>query len=273
MSDYVKKHGEVIPRETISIIAQRYHTILSIVNRVFWFTNSDTRHGLYVGSFGRGTAVDGSDVDILIELPLDDFRAFDHASYNGQSYLLQKVKDALLLTYPRSDIHADGQVVVINFRDGITFEILPAFQKVYQYGEESFLYPDTNRGGSWKRTDPKAEQSAMQTKNVQTNGLLLDTCKHIRQVHNEHFSSFTLSGIVIDSFVFENIGSWRWLSGTESGSLPGTFERTLLEKWNNMNLLFLCGFQTTIAAPGSGTKIELKKSIECLGKVLEFIAK
>ncbi|WP_443606833.1 hypothetical protein [Alistipes putredinis] len=39
------------------------------------------------------------------------------------------MKNAILQTYPNSDIHGDGQVVVINFSDGIKFEVLPAFRQ------------------------------------------------------------------------------------------------------------------------------------------------
>lgn len=65
-------------------------------------------------------------------------------------------------------------------------------------------------GGKWKTTNPKIEQEAMKNRNDNTNGLLLDTCKHMRQIRDTHFSSYHLPGIVIDSFVYHYIDNWRW---------------------------------------------------------------
>ncbi|HQK35926.1 MAG TPA: hypothetical protein PK074_14485, partial [Spirochaetales bacterium] len=60
MSYHVQKCGEVIPMDTRSLISTRYKTITKAVNREFWNSTSDTTHSLYVGSYGRGTAVDTS---------------------------------------------------------------------------------------------------------------------------------------------------------------------------------------------------------------------
>ena len=57
----------------------------------------------------------------------------------------------------------------INFSDGMFFEILPAFKN----WDGSYRYPDTNMGGNWRSTNPKAEQDAMKNKNISSNGLLL----------------------------------------------------------------------------------------------------
>ena len=99
----------------------------------------------------------------------------------------------------------------INFSDGMFFEILPAFKN----WDGSYRYPDTNMGGNWRSTNPKAEQDAMKNKNISSNGLLFDTCKHLRYVRDNYFRSYHLSGIVIDSFVYQAIGNWRWLSSGE----------------------------------------------------------
>ena len=64
MENLVQKHGEVISNDISSKISLRYHTITKAVNREFWNSSSDVLHSLYVGSYGRGTAIDVSDVDI-----------------------------------------------------------------------------------------------------------------------------------------------------------------------------------------------------------------
>lgn len=205
MSNRVEKHGEKIGQDTRNLISLRYHTVTKAVNKEFWNSISDTLHSLYVGSYGRNTAINTSDVDILVELPSNLFDHYNNLSGNGQSRLLQAVRNAILNVYPRSDVRADGQVIKISFSDGMRFEIVPTFKSIYG----GYKYPNTNCGGKWESTNPKAEQEAMAEKNRSSNGLLYDTCRHIRYIRDNYFSSYHLSGIVIDSFVYEAIGNWR----------------------------------------------------------------
>lgn len=261
MSDRVQKHGEKISQDTISHISRRYHTVTKAINNEFWDSISDTAHSLYVGSYGRNTAIDTSDIDILVELPNNLFDCFNNLSGNSQSRLLQAVRNAVMNAYPRSDVRADGQVVKIAFSDGMDFEILPAFIS----WNGSYQYPDSNMGGSWKSTNPKAEQDAMAQKNKSSNGLLYDTCKHIRHIRDNDFSSYHLSGIVIDSFVYEAIGDWRWLNSGETPSQPsGTYEQVLLNYYNQHGIYW----GMNINAPGSYDVVSTTSSHECLGKVL-----
>ena len=110
MSFPVVKHGEIIPRDTRSTISTRYRTVTRAINREFWGSQSETQNSLYVGSYGRGTAIDSSDLDILVELPQNEYSRYDSATGNGQSRLLQAVRSAIQNSYPRSDVRADGQV-------------------------------------------------------------------------------------------------------------------------------------------------------------------
>ncbi len=132
--DVVKQKGEIITLEQRSLVSSRYKRITRAINVEFWNLDSDTAHSRYVGSYGRGTAIDTSDIDILVELPHEQYNRHDSLKGNGQSRLLQTVKNAILSTYPRSDVHGDGQVVVVDFSDGIKFEILPAFKENDYWG-------------------------------------------------------------------------------------------------------------------------------------------
>lgn len=268
----VIKHGEIIPRDTRSTISTRYHTVTRAINREFWNSQSETQNSLYVGSYGRGTAINSSDLDILVELPESEYNRYDLARGNGQSRLLQAVRSAIQTVYPRSDVRADGQVVKIAFSDDMQFEILPAFKNVDWFGQwnGTYRYPDTNMGGNWRSTNPKAEQQAMKQKNLSSNGLLYDTCKHFRRVRDDHYSSYHLSGIVIDSFVYEAMGNWRWTPDGESSSAAhGDYERVLLNYINQRTLFWSTLYLT---APGSGQEVDTRSSLECLKKVLNYIA-
>lgn len=67
MSNRVQKNGERISYDTRKLVSLRYHTVTKAINNEFWNSISDTQHSLYVGSYGRNTAIDTSDVDILVE--------------------------------------------------------------------------------------------------------------------------------------------------------------------------------------------------------------
>ncbi len=263
----VTKSGERISEEQRSLVSKRYHRITRAVNIEFWQCDSETSHSLYVGSYGRGTAIDTSDIDMLVELPRTDYERFDDVKGNGQSRLLQAVRKAILATYPQSDVHADGQVVVIDFTDGIKFEVLPAFRQVNRWGEWAgkYDYPDTHMGGKWMTTDPKAEQQAMKIKNSASNGLLFDTCKHIRYIRDTYFKSYHLPGIVIDSFVYRNMASWRWSQPYDVVAPVGAYENTLAQACSpNLYRLY---------APGSNQEVDLEGCSDVLMKILNFMAK
>lgn len=269
MSYRVLKHGEIIPSEQRDKVSSRYKKITKAVNVEFRGISSETANSLYVGSYGRGTAIDTSDIDVMVILPETEYNRYDSLKGNGQSRLLQAVKGAIQTAYPTSDIHADGQVVVINFTDGIKFEVLPAFEHHDVWGryDGTYTYPDANMGGNWKSTNPKEEQDAIRRKNEQSNGLLFDTCKHFRRVRDDHYSSYHLSGIVIDTFIYRAIGYWHWTEPSEQQvSKVGDYESALADAFNRVS-----SYNPYLYAPGSGDVVSLVSSYECLKKVINYI--
>ncbi len=271
MSSMVTKNAHIINADTRSLISTRYKRITKAVNQTFWDSISETAHSFYVGSYGRGTAINTSDLDVLIELPDSEFEHFSSANGNGQSRLLQAVRNALLVTYPKTDIKGDGQVVVVQFSDDMKFEILPVFKNNTIWGwDGTYKYPDTHMGGNWMSTNPKAEQDAIKEKNEHSNGLLCDACKHIRYVRDNHFSSYHLSGILIDSFMYDAIKGWHFLrEGEQHSGGNETFEEALLKYYNEISLNGYIAPQ--IKAPGSKMDVDVNKGWEVLGKVLRYM--
>lgn len=161
-----------------------------------------------------------------------------------------------------------GKLLWVDFFDGMKFEVLPAIPKEDYWGRITYQYPDSHMGGNWKSTDPKSEQNAMKEKNKSSNGLLFDTCKHIRYVRDTYYSSYHLSGIVIDSFVYAYIASWRRLNiGESGGSSVGNYEAYLLKNWVDVTWNGRCSFE--LKAPGSEMIVKTMDSVVCLGKVLK----
>jgi len=80
---------------TVSKIQYRYKQITKRINLDYWGSSSETSHSLYVGSYGRGTEIWTSDIEIIIQLPYEIYKKYDNYTSNGQSALLQDVKAVL----------------------------------------------------------------------------------------------------------------------------------------------------------------------------------
>lgn len=189
----------------VSNVQDRYHAITKRINQDFWNSASDTAHSLYVGSYGRGTSIFTSDIDIVVDLPWSEYTRYNAYSGNGQSALLAAIRSSLQKTYSSSKISADGQVVDISFSDGITFEVVPAFRYSDNTG---YCYPDTNNGGSWKSMDPKSEIDSFNGRNSICNGNLKRLCRMLRAWKNKH--TVLMSGILLDTTVYRFLQSYEY---------------------------------------------------------------
>lgn len=186
-------------------IGERYQLITRRLNLDFWDLDSKTNHSFYVGSYGRGTAIRGfSDLDMIFRLPYEEYERHNRYQNNGQSALLQAVRDSLRKTYNTTSIGGDGQVVVISFTDGITFEVVPAFVNK----DGSYTFPDSNDGGKWRITDPKPEIDAIFSMDSKCNGNLKWLCRMMRAWKNEW--NVPMGGLLIDTLACRFIESWPY---------------------------------------------------------------
>jgi hypothetical protein len=194
----------LIPSATMSDISYRYKRITRQLNKDFWNTESEAAHSLYVGSYGRDTAANGvSDLDVAFTLPNSVYQKYNGYAGNGQSALLQAVRESIGRTYANSYIGADGQVVALNFTDGIRFEILPVFVNT----ENTFTFADTNNGGSWKVCDPRGEMNSFSARDSMTaNGNLKAIGRMARIWRDRH--SVPMSGMLIDTLAYQWISDW-----------------------------------------------------------------
>jgi len=185
-------------------ISSRYKQITKRLNLDFWNSDSEIYHSLYVGSYGRRTAIHVSDIDILFQLPYEIYQKYNNYKGNGQSALLQAVKDSLKNTYSTSYIKGDGQVVGIDFSDGISFEVVPCFLNK----DGSFTYPDTHNGGSWRITNPKPEIEGIKDKDKEWNGNLKNLCRMVRAWKDEW--DVSMGGLLIDSLAYNFLRDWKY---------------------------------------------------------------
>lgn len=187
----------------VSTISTRYHAITKRINTDYWNSFSDETHSFYVGSYGRDTEILTSDIDMLVQLPAATYQKFNAYSSNGQSALLQEVKKILEKTYSVTSLKADGQIISIPFTDGINFEVLPAFLNA----GGTYTFANSNNGGSWKTTDPKAEIAAIRTMNNSCNSNLKRLCKMARAWRDK--CDVDISGILIDILSYNFISTWE----------------------------------------------------------------
>lgn len=185
-------------------IISRYHQITKRINIDYWGSNSDTSHSLYTGSYGRDTEIYTSDIDMLVQLPYSVYEKYNNYTNNGQSSLLQDVKECLKKTYSSSHPKGDGQIISINFSDGINFEILPAFINT----NGSYTYPDSNGGGAWRTTDPKAEINAINDMNKKCNNNLKNLCRMARAWKNTN--NVDIKGITIDLLAYKFLSNYEY---------------------------------------------------------------
>lgn len=188
----------------VSNVSSRAKQITKRVNNDFRNIDSDTRYSLYVGSYGRGTDIHVSDIDMIVELPSWVYEKYNNYTYNGQSALIQALKDSIKQTYSSSYISGDGQVVKLNFSDGICYEIVPCF---LNNDNESYTYPDTNSGGSWKVTKPRAEIKEINLANGTWNKNLKRLCRMARAWKEKW--DVPIGGLLIDTLAYNFLKQWE----------------------------------------------------------------
>ena len=205
LADWFRTFCQTIQVQNRDTISSRYKNITRRLNTDFWDTSSETSHSLYVGSYGRNTAIQGfSDLDMTFSLPYAVYEQYNNYAGNVQSALLQAIRNSIGTTYSSSQVGADGQVVEINFTDGLTFEVVPVFNNT----DGSFTFPDANSGGSWRTTNPKPEIEAIRTRNDACNGNLVPLCRMMRAWKSTW--STPIGGLLIDTLAYQFIDNCEY---------------------------------------------------------------
>lgn len=246
-------------RENLSVsnaddISTKYANITSRLNLDFWGVESETRHSLQVGSYGRKTAINGvSDLDMVFELQPEDYERYKKLAANGPSAMLREVRASLLKRYPNSDVRADGQIVAVNFR-GYRVEVLPAFLDA----NGDYIYGDTNDGGTWNLTKPRLEIKAVNDLNKATNGNLKDACKMLRAWKNK--VGVGIGGLLIDTFTYNFFNQ----NNAYNDAGWADFPEMLVSLFTYLG--GLDADQEYWAAPGSGQRVKRKAKFQSKAK-------
>lgn len=199
LADMFKEFVEGLQVESIEEETKRVKEITKRLNKSFRDLDDDEENSLIVGSLGRYTAIKTfSDVDMLYILPKEIKKQYDEYEGNGQSQLLQKVKKEIKKRYPKTIVRGDGQVVVVSFESiNKTVEVCPCFERL----DSAFDYPDSNNGGSWKKTDPIPEIEESRKFIDETESNYKYVCNLVRAWKNN--KGFKFSGLLIDTLVYK----------------------------------------------------------------------
>ncbi len=231
-----------------------YKGVVRKLNQIYWKSDSEKDNAKQVGSYGRFTAIDGSsDLDILFVLPDEIFMQYDQHDNNGQSALLQDVRNALLDKYPDSDIKADGQVVVFNHSNYV-IEIAPCFLQ----NDGTYKHADTNDGGSWGTTDPKSEIKAIDDLDTKSGSAFRNLCKMTRAWKNKN--GVPIGGFLIDTLAFNFITDKTEFHNIQYDKFS-TLCKEFFEFLSNLN-----DDQDYWLAPGSNTRVYKKGNFTAKAK-------
>ncbi|WP_347990165.1 hypothetical protein [Methylomonas sp. AM2-LC] len=246
VSDMFKDFLDNLKIDNSEQISLRYGEITACLNKKFRDTESKTANSLQVGSYGRWTGIKNiSDLDMLYIMPASKWNDYKNV---GQSKLLTETKDAIKARYPSTTVYVDRLVVRVLYAN---FHV--EVQPVFNYENDSFIYPDTYNGGSWKVTKPRYEIKAMSEFVIQKNKNLRRLCKMARAWKNKH--GVGMGGLLIDTLAYNFLKSTNGYDDKSFSSydfLSRDFFKYLSDQPN----------QDYYAALGSGQRVKVKQKFQ-----------
>jgi len=182
----------------------KYDGVCETLHNQYYETKYDGKTKLLFGSYKTKTNTrpfdEKQDVDVIFKIPQETFDKYDAYSSNGQSALLQEIKNQLAKSYSTSEQpKAWGKVVLVKFADNHhNVEVLPGLEK----SDGTFLIPNTENGGSWELFSPKSQLDSFYESNTDTNGLTADLTRMlktwVKNTSSLSFKSYELLNLLID---------------------------------------------------------------------------
>lgn len=184
---------------------QKQLGVRKCLHRHYWADDDTNPLGFLAGSWGKNTAIrPPTDIDIFMPLPISEYSRFSAYTGNGQSALLQEVKDVLTTSYAQTTMRGDGQVVVVSFNT-ITIELIPSFKKD---DSGNWLIPDANGGGSWRTVNPEREKTRLSAVDSIAASNVRPFVRMIKCWRD--FCSVPLKSFVIELLVSEFLTNYRY---------------------------------------------------------------
>ncbi len=232
-----------IPQSLVNGVSTAFKQITKQLNKDFYSLDSETAHSVYLGSYGRGTAIDVDDIDMLFVLPPELFAKYSTPEYQGQTPLREAVKESVRKIFPTTYLGSDGQVVRLDFTKWICFEMFPAFLNE----DGSYTYPDSNGGGVWNKTNPKPEMRTIINADVsECNKNLTRLCRMIKIWRDVW--KIPINGFLIDTLAYD------FMMGYKNKKCTTTYYDWMIRDFFEF-LKTQDPNQEYWSAPGSGDKV------------------
>ena len=198
----------------------KYSGVCKTLHKYYYESTYDEKTKFLFGSYKTKTNIrpldEMQDVDVLFQIPQETFDKFDNYEINGQSALLQEIKDVLKETYSTTDkISVWGKVVLVKMADNThNVEVLPAKEKE----NGTFTIPNSSDGGSWEEFDPRTQIDEFQSSNDRTNGLTAELARMMKAWKRNTLSmNYPSYELLSDIMLFLDT---EFTSGTEQEEYP-----------------------------------------------------
>lgn len=201
--DSFRRNVELQPQEHIDALGKA-ERVARCLHNAYYDEDFNFSRFLLSGSYAKGTAIrPSSDVDMMFQLTDETFLQYSGYASGAQSALLQNVRGELLKTFPRTDIKADGQAIIVDYESRV-FEVVPTF--LYQ---GQFYIADTSNGGRWKPTNPIQEAQELHQVDAQANGHVRALIKYLKVW--KRFKDVPLKSIVLEKAALYFVQQWPHL--------------------------------------------------------------
>ncbi|MGY4176781.1 hypothetical protein ACVIHH_002072 [Bradyrhizobium sp. USDA 4518] len=183
---------------------KKFNNVVASLNRRYYDHSSETLNGIVIGSWGKFTQINPPrDVDALFLLPDHVYHRFQQRVGNRQSQLLQEVKEALLVTYPRTDMHADRHVVVVPF-DAVMVEVAVGFRCT----DGSIIVCDSKGDGRYVTSTALAEASDLDLSDRAWSGNTRALVRMIKCWQDN--CNVPLKSFMIERLAQDFLLTWKW---------------------------------------------------------------
>lgn len=196
-----------LTKEQIEDAKKKYTGVCETLHKNYYESTYDGNTKFLFGSYKKKTNIrpptDNQDVDVIFKMPKGEFERYDNYNGNGQSALLQKIKDILKDRYTTTDkISGWGKVVLVRFSEH-NVEILPG----WELEDGRFKIPNTESGGRWEYFDPKKDIEKFQDSNVKTDGLTAELSRMMKKWKRE-VKTLAIKSFEIENYVIEFLSEY-----------------------------------------------------------------
>lgn len=189
--------------EVSDLEACRKHLVQYLAPRV------DTARFLLMGSHTRGTAIAGSDMDVLQVIRKKEVTW--GGSLVSSNTVLSNIRSTLA-GYGRTDVRRDQVALVVSYKSGVHIDLVPGYYSGPGVGNYPVYHIPDGRGG-WLSASPEAHNAYIKAADERAGGKLKRTVQIIKywrrcRVNEIPLNSFHLEIALASSKVCEGLKSY-----------------------------------------------------------------